>query len=165
MFLDHVTRDYCEALFMLLRRAEGDYSADEHPKQFPAYKPQKAAVRPWSLFEAWAKEAEPAASTKARWRSIFRTLDERFADANRISEEDARLWLKKIAEQSSAATAKKNWLAAIKTVFAWAIEQRLIAANPFASIKIKVPKKTKLREKAFTAEEARTILKACTTGQ
>ena len=48
-----------------------------------------------------------------------------------------------------------------KTVFGWAAQEKLIARNPFAGLRIKVPKKITTREsKAFTAEETVTILNA-----
>jgi integrase len=46
-------------------------------------------------------------------------------------------------------------------VFGWTVEQQLIPRNPFADVRITVPRKNIVREtKAFTAEETKTILKA-----
>jgi integrase len=165
LFLDFVAQDFIEALYLLKRRAEGNYSADGHIRKFPAraVRPHKEAIRPLALWEQWVAAAQPAASTKTRWSGIFQTLDTKFPDANRISEDDARGWLREIAERGTAGTAKKNWLAAIKTIFAWAVGQKLTAANQFGAIKIKVPKKNKLREKAFTPDEAAMILRASLT--
>jgi predicted metal-dependent hydrolase len=53
------------------------------------------------------------------------------------------------------------WVNAAATVYRWAKDQRLIGSNPFAVVKVTVPRKVRNRENdAFTAEEAQTILRA-----
>jgi integrase len=54
------------------------------------------------------------------------------------------------------------WLTASRRVFAWGLEHKHVRKNPFVGIKVDVPKKVSTREtgKAFTPEEARTILQA-----
>ena len=43
----------------------------------------------------------------------------------------------------------------------WGVEQKYVGRNPFAGIKVTVPKKKQFREtRAFHVDEARTILKA-----
>jgi hypothetical protein len=37
LFLDYVARDLFNALNLLIRRARGDYSEDQHPKAFPQF--------------------------------------------------------------------------------------------------------------------------------
>jgi integrase len=161
LFLDFVAQDFIEALYLLKRRAAGDYSPDDHVRRFPAYtRPHKASIRPWALFDQWVKEAQPAASTVGRWRNVFLALDAKFQDAGNITEDDARQWIKEIAKERTAKTARGNWLAPIKRIFTWAAEQNLVAANPFSGIKVTVPKRITVREKAFTSEEAATILRA-----
>jgi hypothetical protein len=62
---------------------------------------------------------------------------------------------------SISKTVSDIWLVAARTVFGWALKERLIQANPFVGVTVTVPKKQRLRETdAFTAEEARMILKA-----
>jgi integrase len=50
-------------------------------------------------------------------------------------------------------------------VFSWAREHKRVRQNPFAEIKVDVPRRTQTREdgKAFTEKEARTILKSSLT--
>ena len=69
-------------------------------------------------------------------------------------------WVKGlITPERSAATVKRTWLNASKTMFQWALEQKHISRNPFAGIKVTVPKRKQLREtRAFHADEASTIL-------
>ena len=63
-----------------------------------------------------------------------------------------------------AVTVDAVWLPAAKTVFAWGVSQKHVRTNPFAAIKIDVPKAIVLREegKAFKPEEAQVILRAST---
>jgi hypothetical protein len=53
-------------------------------------------------------------------------------------------------DRRSARTVAKVWRTALKTIFAWGLDQGLVKANPFKEIKLSVPKKTQEREtKAF----------------
>jgi integrase len=56
---------------------------------------------------------------------------------------------------------KNTWLKASATVFTWATEHRHTPRNPFATVRLTVPKAVKNREThAFRPDEARTILRA-----
>lgn len=59
-----------------------------------------------------------------------------------------------------ALTARDTWLSAASRIFRYGVDHKLIRANPFAKVKVEVPKRKKLREKAFTASEAELILRA-----
>jgi integrase len=63
------------------------------------------------------------------------------------------------ATKASARTVEQD-LAALKTVFGWAVDNRKLTSNPATGIKIKVPKGARLRGKGLTEEEAQAILKA-----
>jgi len=58
------------------------------------------------------------------------------------------------------ATVHDIWLSAAKSVYAWAVENKLTDSNPFAGVKITVPRKVVTRDRAFTPTEAKTILAA-----
>ena len=75
---------------------------------------------------------------------------------------EARAWIKAlITPERSAATVKRTWLNAANTVFRWALDHKHVGRNPFADVKVAVPKKKQLREtRAFYADEARIILSA-----
>jgi len=109
------------------------------------------------------KEKKPAASTIETWRYVFRAMEDKFAgrSAASITAKEAKDWIQSlVTEERSAGTVDKNWLTASNTVFGWAVEHELIERNPFAKVPLTVPKKPKLREKAFRPEEYRAILKA-----
>jgi integrase len=172
LFLDCVLAEFMAAILRLERLAGGDYEPDDRPSRFPKFEGrpvrQGATVTPWALFEAWATATKPAESTVNRWRAVFLDLDKRFANAGDITEDDARDWARKLVTPGRGPTTVNDvWITAARTVFAWAVEERLITDNPFESVRVTEPKRVQLREtKAFTPEEAATILRAaCAVGE
>jgi integrase len=167
LFLDYVCRDLFAALNLLIRRTEGDYSEDTHPKEFPRLeRTSDPSLSPWSLFERWVAEVKPAIATVDRWRGVFLKLRADFPShsAATLTTEEIREWLRGlINEERSPVTVRDVWKVAGRTVFGWAAEQHLIARNPFADVRIKVPRKNTTRETpTFTAEEIKIILNAAT---
>jgi integrase len=165
MFLDYVTRDFFKALALLARRARGDYGEDKWVEQFPRSEWRADPnLTPWMLFERWIAKAKPAVSTVDRWRAVFLRLKNDFANtgAGALLPEQMQQWANGLVDaERSAGTVADVWVRAARTVFAWAIEEKLIAHNPFVGWRVKVPKKISTREtKAFTADEIKTILNA-----
>jgi len=164
LFLDYVLRDFFAALDLLVRRAEGDFGEDRYAKRFPRHSGiANTSLTPWALFERWIAEAKPAASTIDRWRGVFVKLQSDFPGAAAaLLPEQMHDWAKGlITAQRAAVTVRDVWVVACRTVFAWAVGQKLIARNPFAGWRITVPRKIRMREtKAFTDDEAKTILTA-----
>jgi integrase len=160
-----VCRDLFAALKLLIRRAKGDYSEDEHPREFPKFeRTADPGLMPWMLFERWITETKPAVSTVSRWRAVFLKLKEDFPthSAAGLTAEEAKEWLRGlITSKRSAVTVREIWRTAARTVFGWATEQQLLPSNPFADVRIPVPRKTVAREtKAFTTKEIKIILRA-----
>ena len=117
------------------------------------------------IFEAWAAARQPAASTVDRWRAVFLDLESTFfagPEVQRLTEDTAQAWAKsKITEERTAQTVRVTWVNAAHTIYEWAKSERMVRSNPFADVSITVPRQVRNREsKAFTADEARTILRA-----
>jgi hypothetical protein len=97
-FLNCVLDNYIEALWLLDRRARGDYEPDELPRQFPKFTGRKQASTigqtPWVLFKGWVTAKQPGERTINRWRVVFEDLERKFAasGADGVSEDDARAW-------------------------------------------------------------------------
>ena len=162
-FLDWLYEDLAEALRKLLRIAEGDYSADRYVERFPKFDGLDSGETPQQLFEAWVLERKPARSSIESWRYVFAAMTEHFKErgASSITADEAQEWVRSLRGERSASTIRNNWIAASKTVFGWAFENRRIAHNPFVQVKITVPKKHRLREtQAFLPDEWRVILRA-----
>jgi integrase len=98
---------------------------------------------------------------------VFQALAGHFKErtAASIMPEEAKEWVKGlITRERSAATVKRTWLNAANTVYRWALDHNHVGRNPFAGIKVTVPKKKRLQEtRAFHVDEARTILEASST--
>jgi integrase len=171
LFLDCVLPEFIAAILRLERLAGGNYEADERPSQFPKYDGRTVrpgnSMTPWALFDAWAKATQPAASTVNRWRSVFLDLDKRFSDARDITEADAREWARKLVTPDRIpVTVNDVWVTAARTIFGWAVGERMLTQNPFENVRVTESKKAQLREtKAFTLEKTATILRAaCAIG-
>ncbi len=166
-FLDALTPRYADALTLIRRRADGDYSYDPIVETFPTLEaPQtKDAISITALFEQWVTETKPAEGTVRRWRPVITAAQGQWSDFRRVSDADARTWIKSlVTEKRTAYTVNTIWRTALKTVCNWAIGQGLLAHNPFTKIKVSVQRKIETREsKAFTDDEARTILGAALT--
>ena len=169
LFADAVSDLLYQALCVLEQRADGDHTEDETPKSFPRF--DDNPVEPvvglscWTLFEGWVKAAKRAGSSVRRTRGVFMEMQARFprTDAGALSARDAKSWIGSlITEKRTAFTVGNVWLSASKAVFNWAVEQQLIANNPFAAVKVTKQRRTRERpSKTFTKEEALIILSAC----
>jgi integrase len=168
-FLDAVEDNLLAAFVRLEALARGDYGTDTAVEQFPEYVTNKQeaekTVGCWQLFQDWAAALQPSPSTVARWKTVFKTADVRFANAMNISTEDAKIWMNGlVTEKRTAHTIATVWRTALKTVFTWAVSEKLIKSNPFKEVRISVPRRVTEREtKAFTPEEAQMILRAALT--
>ncbi|TWI60491.1 integrase [Bradyrhizobium huanghuaihaiense] len=168
LFVDAVSDNLLPAISLLEKRARGDYSRDETPDTFPAFKqgPSRASgVSCWELFEAYVLAVKPAPTTVTRWRAVFQAMQKKFVEvgADGITEDAARAWIHgQISEERQASTVREVWLSAARTVFAWGRIHKRVSQNPFKEVKVDVPRKAQRREdgRSFTTEEASTILKA-----
>ena len=52
------------------------------------------------------------------------------------------------------------WVIGARTVYRWAVRERLITTSPFVAVTVTVPKKPEVRGQAFTPDEALAILEA-----
>jgi integrase len=165
MFVDYVTRDFFAAVTLLARRARGDFGPDKWAEQFPRYEGVgDPSLSAWALFERWIDKAKPAASTVDRWRAVFLRLQNDFSNTNAAAllPEQVQQWANGLVNPNrTAGTVSNTWVCAARTVFAWAVDEKLISRNPFVGWRVKVPKKMKTRETmAFTNDEINVILSA-----
>ena len=166
LFLDAVENNFLKACDRLEALARGNYGPDPALDGFPKYvaKPEQArrGLGCWTLFERWQAEVRPSRSTVARWGAVFKAADARFPDTSVITTKLAKEWMVGLIDENrTAQTVATVWKTALKTVFTWAVGEKLVESNPFKELKISVPRKTVEREtKAFTSEEAGIILAA-----
>jgi hypothetical protein len=161
--------DLMVGMFGLLeKRANGDHTPDETPKQFPEFvdgaKKRAEGLSCWELFEAWVKAAKRADATVRRWRGVFLKMQAKFplTSVGALTPKDAKAWIDSlITEKRSAFTVANVWLPVSKGVFTWGVDQELFSSNPFSAIKVTKQKRTRERSgKTFTTDEAAIILGA-----
>ncbi|HEV3160401.1 MAG TPA: hypothetical protein VGZ89_10505 [Xanthobacteraceae bacterium] len=163
-FLDWLYDDLSSALRRLIRIAQGNYRDDKYAERFPKFEGTDTGETPQQLFDTWVSEKKPARGTVESWQYVFAatTAHYRGRSAASISPDEAQEWIKGlVSPQRSAGTVANTWIAASKTVFGWAAEHRHLPRNPFAAVKVTVPKSVKLREtQAFRLDERKSVLRA-----
>jgi integrase len=118
------------------------------------------------MLAGWWTEAKAAGRKPSTYESYRNTVAglTKFLDhddASQVSPEDVVSFKDhRLAKGVSAKTVKDSDLAALKTVFGWAVSNRKLPSNPTTGITIKLGKPQKLRGKGLTEEEARAILQA-----
>ena len=169
LFLDCVEKEFIEATRRLQRLSSGDFTPDPRPQRFPpfAIPGHKAtkSVTAMDLFRAWVEGTGPRSSTVTRYRCVFEDLQAKYPEGvGGITEDEARAWANGLIDPSlprSAGVVRNNWLRPARGVFGWALDQKIVSANPFEGIKIKVRKRLREREgRAFEEAEQATILRA-----
>ncbi|CAA2159872.1 Tyrosine recombinase XerC [Methylobacterium brachiatum] len=135
----------------------------------------RRAVKPVLLSElvaAWWRQAEQTGKSPSTRESYTNTIRQLHAflgheEAHRVTAEDVRRFRdfrlaskKRNGQPVSATTVKNSDLAALKSVFGWAVDNARLPDNPAAEVKVAKVAKIKLREREFTADEASAILRA-----
>lgn len=98
----------------------------------------------------------------ATWEPPIRSLMNFLGhdDATRISQADLLKWRDALlAEGKSPKTVADKYLAAVRAIFSWAVENLRLPSSPIEKVRQRVPKKVKIRESGFTTPEATRILK------
>lgn len=122
------------------------------------------------ILDAYFAEQEPSAATVKKWRSALNALIDHLGhdDAARVTSDDIVAWKNALLavgadgeRARSQVTVRDGYLGAVKPVFAWAVANRLIEANPVSGVRVSVPRRTRTRsEKGYTDAEAKTVLLA-----
>lgn len=124
------------------------------------------------LVEAWWREAERTGKSDSTRESYTHTIKQlaaflRHDEAHRVVVDDIRRFKdhrlasrKSNGQLLSPTTVKNSDLAALKAVFGWAVDNGRLAENPALGVTVAKATKIKLREREFSVEEARTLLRA-----
>lgn len=157
-----------------LRRLSGDEvptpSEPDHVQM--TTRPAPASKRCPSLltiYDGYAAAQGLSPGVRVEWRRYIELLIQFLGhdDATRITEDKLIEWKDRLlAEPSRSGTARDpvtvrdKYITSVRATLAWAVEQRMLAANPAAGVVVRVKKKPKLRDPDFTADEAKAILAA-----
>ncbi|MFC5554822.1 DUF6538 domain-containing protein [Methylobacterium iners] len=155
-----------------LARGEPDAGSVTTRAAAPAATPPVKAVGLIELVEAWWQEAERTGKSDSTRESYTNTIKQLAAflghdEAQRVTVDDVRRFKdyrlktpKKNGQPLSPTTVKNSDLAALKSVFGWGVANGRLAENPATDVTVARASKVKLREREFTPEEARRLLRA-----
>lgn len=156
-----------EALSRVAERDEGDFAGiPAHPMIRDA-EPEAEGPPPIPLrrllhdYLGHLKVQRRSPATIKRWRGVLDDFvdDLGHDDARRVTRKDAIAWRDKLLTSRSAKTVSQTYLGALRAAFNWAVAEDRLDANPVEKVRQAVPKKTRSRQKGYTDEEARAILK------
>lgn len=152
-----------------VRFAPEQYRLDQ---QRQAERAASAPVPIGAMLDKYLKEREVAPATEKAWRRhiahfiAFLGHD----DAARVKLADVVAWKEMLLEDrsdgskpKSVRTVRDSYLAVVRSVFSWAAGNGKIAHNPAAGVKVGGKRKPPIRDRGFTADEARMILSAALT--
>jgi integrase len=166
------------------RNAGGDWSPDPNSERFPEWQPpanalspqaganmQRKAVSLRGLVDAWWQEAEASGRSQSTYESYKKAvyaLAEFLGhdDAARVTPEnilefkDALLGNEMGGKPLSVKTVKDSYISGLRSIFAWAVANRKVAANPATGIRIVPSRKPKVRDSWFSKQEMAAILSA-----
>lgn len=154
------------------RQAAGDYTPDAKAQRFPDFEEPKlgrlprpaSGVRLTDLADDWWAEAKTTGRSIGTYESYKTTFKHLAAfvqhdDAVRVTPADIVAFKDhRVKLGRSPASITLN-LAGLKSVFAWAVSNLKVPANPAKDVKVAVQRRTKLRQKDFTLEEAAMVLR------
>jgi integrase len=136
---------------------------------------KQKAVPLMDLFNAYVAERQPAPATVKRWRPV---MDHIIAflghdDATQIKKVNVVAWKDALLAEKDAdgepkrraLTVKETYLASLKVMLEFGRENGPLRENAAADVKVRAPKKVKVRNPGFTDDEAATILRATTQPQ
>jgi len=155
------------------RRIEDEtFSPDQYRLDEERRRARPVVMQPramMSLFAGYIAEKRPAPATIKAWRPRIQAFVQFMGhdDATRITADDIIGWKEhlltvpdKKGKVRGPKTVGEGYLAALKTVFNWAVDNRKLTFNPAQRIGVRQPKKLVTRERGLTDEEAYIILAA-----
>lgn len=157
------------------RRSQGDFRPDPLAERFPLWPPAQApeavpSPAPFSItdaFRLWERDhlangkSERTTGDFRQKLASLRTIVGH-DDAGKVTPEDISLWCDDLRHNKGLAgkTVSQKYLAAVKVVFAIAVEKRKLTVNPAAGTKVRYSKPQRTRSPGFTDAEAKAILQA-----
>lgn len=151
-------------IWMLAKRADGDYRPDEFVAGIPKFQ-RETKVSFKRIFEGWAKERQPDSKTLYDWDRQIETLAAFLGhtDASRATEDDIIRWKQALIDQEKSAATINKYLTTARTVFGWAVENKLIAKNPAEGVSVTRRRSAARTRLPFTEPMVRDLLRKAST--
>ncbi|WP_417264224.1 DUF6538 domain-containing protein [Celeribacter sp.] len=167
-----IARALCSAELEAMERAyerdEGDFTGTPsapiiRDAQAPQDAPQKVKLSQlWGEYIKSRVQAGFMRDNGKRLRPVQENLRKflKHDDAAKITKKDLIAWREHLMESLSAKTVNDIYLSAVRSLFAWAVENDRLPENVAASVKQPKPKKVYGRERGYTDTESVQVLKA-----
>lgn len=157
-----------EALTRLVERDEGNFSGTPtHPilvNAKPADEPERriSLSKLWDEYVVNRNQAGFMRDGGRRQAPVIKSLRAhlRHDDALRVTKKDLLGWRDFLMATHSAKTVSDVYLATVRTLFRWAVENDRLPENPAATVRQPKPRKVRSRERGFTDDEAEAVLRA-----
>ena len=169
--LKEVARAFIEAAERLERNADGDYRPDPTAVRFPPWEEiaplptppanTKNSLTFKELFDRWQRERQPSASTITTWRAYVRAFREHLNhdDPARVTKADIVAWKDALVTDGYARKGiKDGQLAAMRALFAYAVDNDLLSANPALGVKLQHKRSAGSRMQPYTDDEVGRLL-------
>ncbi|MCK0198643.1 tyrosine-type recombinase/integrase [Ancylobacter sp. 6x-1] len=164
---------FVQSARLLKRRAQGDYGPDPDEGRFPEWTAtgdvgatrQETTVPLMGLFQGYLRELQASGrggEAERRWMPVLRAFIETLGhdDAQRVTKEDVIRWKDQRLETRAPKTVRDTEIAALRAVFAWAVDNAKLSESPAKGVKVRLTEKPQAREKGLTKAEAAAVLKA-----
>jgi integrase len=129
----------------------------------------RAKVPLLATFDAYAARQGLSPGVRDEWRRYVARLVDWLGhdDASRLTASDLRSWRDELLEETTRkgvlrdpVTVRDKYITSVRATLNWAVEEQLLDHNVARDVTVRIPKKAKVRDRSFTAEEARAILAA-----
>ncbi|MFT5614555.1 MAG: hypothetical protein ACI8Q6_001835 [Granulosicoccus sp.] len=157
-----------KALARVAERDEGDFTCQPKAPIIVNAQPPEESQQHVSLTGLWADyvksrvQAGLMRSGGKRQRPVIENLRKflRHDNAIRVTKKDLLAWRDLLIKTLAAKTVSDVYLSAVRTLFAWAVENDILPENVAATVKQPKPRKVQTREKGYTDAEAIKVLMA-----
>lgn len=157
-----------EALERVYERDEGDYTGLIKAEIIKNAQAQVEPALPVSLSGLWTDyldsrmQAGFMRDKGRRQRPVIDSLRKflKHNDAARVTRKDLLSWRDTLIQTLTAKTVNDIYLSAVKSVFAWAVENDRLTENVAATVRQPKPRKVYGRERGYTTAEAERVLHA-----
>ena len=149
-----------DAGWRLKQNAEGDYSPDPMQERFPPFEkhPQLTLSE---LFERWKSEVKPATRTALAWKRVFNAFAIYLGHENvkQITDADVINWKDYlVAKGLKSKTVNNAYLACLRTIFNFGVNNKLITHNPAEKVKMAFRKNSEQSALPYNDEEVARLL-------
>lgn len=157
-----------EALARAAERDEGDFTGTPTAPVIKDAQPPEERLEPVSLTRLWTDYVASrvqAGFMRDRGKRQLPVIDNlrgflKHNDARRVTKKDLLAWRDHLMKDLSAKTVNDIYLSTVRSLFAWAEENDRLPENVAHSVRQSKPRKVYGRERGYTDDEAKKLLKA-----